>query len=88
MDDATRKVLRRACARFHTGILKPFPIEGILVKLSNEKVWDDMNGTKYDGSLIVEMVETGTLFIHLKKVTPESIYEGYLQFQVNMIHAM
>ena len=47
MDDQTRKVLRRVCARYNTGIRKPFGVEGRIFRLVQDGD-NDMIGVVFD----------------------------------------
>ena len=37
MDDQTRKVLRRVCAQYYTGIRKPFGIDGVIYQIKRDR---------------------------------------------------
>lgn len=101
MDELTRKILRRACARFKAGVYKPFEINGETVKL--EAAGHYLDGDSPDdgeGSIWCEayLVVAGdrvnaldgsrrTWKIPLSEVTPEAVWAAYLQNHVDQVHA-
>jgi hypothetical protein len=103
MTSEVERVLRRACARFKTGIRRPFKVGGDTVRLEpagyfmdEDLCADDSVGHVWcEANLLIEDDHAnaldGSRFIHkmpLTVVTPEAVWEAYLQSQVNAVHAL
>ena len=102
MDEAVRKVLRRACARFKTGIRTPFRLGEHTARIDQHDVsraYDD--GVCYDDGedetrqvaiLVIWPVGTpvsgAQSFTGLEEVTPEAVHGAYLQAIVDQVHAL
>jgi hypothetical protein len=88
MDDETRKVLRRACARFKTGIRTPFKLGDFYARVEPEN-WDADNRSGgavlylQRDALVAHNVQVG-----LKEVTAEAVHEAYLQAIVTIVHSL
>jgi len=102
MDDATQRVLRKACSRFKTGIRKPFKLDGETVSFEaagyylDADIPDDEEGSVWceaylvvpRGSVNALDGSRGVLKIVLTSVTPEAVWVAYLQSQVDAVHAL
>jgi hypothetical protein len=75
VDDQTKRVLRRVCAQFHTGIRKPFGIHGKMYKLVVE------NGI----GLVFESTQDRYNVEWLSEVTAESILTAIDTFEVRRV---
>ena len=78
MDDTTRKVLKRVVAQFHTGIRKPFGLDGNIYKLmqySNDETYVSMDvpGRTYYEELPVPL-------------TVDGLHGAIIQMQVKVVH--
>lgn len=95
MTSDVEKTLRRACARFKTGIRKPFSIEGVNLRIDADghlRCSAD-GGPQYRREAILVVWEgplssNARVFVDLLEVTPESVWTAYLQSQVDAVHAL
>jgi hypothetical protein len=74
VNEHNRKVLKRVCAQYHTGIRKPFGVNGKIYKLVT---W----GNKHVGLELQSYTSTPSELSDLKEVTPEAILES-IQLQM------
>lgn len=89
MDEAARKVIVRACARFKTGIRKAFLIDG-----RKFVVEGDVAG--FEEGVIACLTEWkgdpgvpgGLSHCGLKEVTPEAVYKAMMELLVDEMHAL
>jgi len=85
VDEETRKTLRRACARFKTGLRPPFKLGDFWARLEPEN-WDAGSGAVLylqRDALIAHNVQIG-----LREVTADAVHEAYLQAIVTIVHSL
>lgn len=101
MDEEVRKVLRRACVRYRTGIRKPFKLDGCVLTIEPDGSYRDPDVGDSEGCVCeATLVVHDTFFpanaldgtrrvkrLDLFEVTPEAVYTAYLQSQVDQVHA-
>lgn len=102
MSPEAEKVIRRACARFKTGIRKPFFLLGEQLSFEPAGFYLDAEDDKdeeltmwCEAYLVVPSGRINALdgtrtvwSIPLKEVTPEAVWGAYLQSQVDAVHAL
>lgn len=95
MTSDVERVLRRACARFKTGIRKPFSIDGVNLRIDPDghlrcsadggpQYWREALLVVWEGS----DPSRAKSFLDLREVTVESVWTAYLQSQVDAVHAL
>lgn len=96
MSPDLQKVLRRACARFNTGIRKPFEINGETLALEPAgypmdeecEAWCVAELVVHGGRVNALDGSRSTLRIPLEEVSAEAVWTAYLQSQVDAVHAL
>lgn len=102
MTSDVNKVLRRACARFKTGVRKTFVLNGETMVLEpagyhmDPDVGDDAKSSYWcEAELVVQGGRSNALDgsrsvvrIPLTEVTVEAVWTAYLQSQVDAVHAL
>ena len=85
-DDQCRKVLRRVCAQYKTGIRKPFGVHGRMYRLCTEQVADEFGDGQERPCLAYLERHDGweinySRLVGLMEVTPDAVYEA-IQMQI------
>lgn len=87
MDESTRKIVRRAVARFNTGIRKAFVVDGRKFVIEG-----DLAGFEEDDVACVTEIRGdpgapgGLAHCGVKEVTPDAVYEATMRLLVDELH--
>jgi len=84
MNDQTRKVLRRVCAQYYTGIRKPFGIDGVIYQITSRSDTMTPGDTEYLMFNDIDIHHVTWQSV-ATPITPESIIEAINLYAVESI---